>query len=140
MDAQHEAERSAAALYERDRASQQLGIRIVEVKPGQARVTMKVTADMVNGHEVCHGGYVFTLADSAFAFSCNTYNKSTVAAAASIDFLAPVRAGDELTATASEQWRSRRTGLYEVTVTNQHGERVALFRGRSHQLDGSVTD
>ena len=139
-DAQQVAERSAAALYERDQASRHLGMSIVEVKPGRARVTMRVTADMVNGHEVCHGGFVFTLADSAFAFSCNTYDRSTVAAAASIDFLAPARAGDELTATASEQWRSRRAGLYEVVVTNQKGERIALFRGRSHQLDGPVVE
>jgi len=137
-DAQQVAERSAAVLYERDRASQHLGMKVVEVKPGRARVTMRVTTDMVNGHEVCHGGLVFTLADSAFAFSCNTYDRSTVAAAASIDFLAPAHAGDELTATASEQWRSRRAGLYEVVVTNQKGERIALFRGRSHQLDGPV--
>jgi acyl-CoA thioesterase len=137
-DAQQVAERSAAALYERDRASQQLGIRILDVQPGRARVIMKVTSDMVNGHQVCHGGYLFTLADSAFAFSCNTYDRATVAAAGSIDFLAPARAGDELTATASEQWRSRRAGIYEVVVTNQKGERIALFRGRSHQLDRPV--
>src|SRR5215471_21726475 len=85
--AQQRAERAAAALYERDRASQALGMRLTAVRPGWARVTMRVRADMVNGHQVCHGGLVFALADSAFAFACNSHNESTVAAAASIDFL-----------------------------------------------------
>jgi acyl-CoA thioesterase len=95
---------------------------------------------MVNGHRICHGGLVFTLADSAFAFACNSHGESTVAAAASIDFLAPAREGDELHAVASELWRTRRNGIYEITVTNQRGERIAFFRGRSHQLSGKVTE
>jgi acyl-CoA thioesterase len=132
------AERAARTLFDRDRASQSLGIRVVEVRPGYARVVMQVRPDMVNGHRVCHGGIVFTLADSAFAFSCNSYNESTVAAAASIDFLASAFEGDELTAAAVELWRSRRSGIYEITVTNQRGERIALFRGRSHRIDGQV--
>ncbi len=138
-DAQRIAERSAQALYARDRASQALGMRLVEVRPGRARVAMSVRADMLNGHDVCHGGVVFALADSAFAFACNSYNESTVAAAAAIDFLAAARAGDELTAAASELWRTRRNGIYEIEVTNQRGERVALFRGRSYRMDGQVT-
>ena len=138
-EAQRIAEQTAQALYERDRASQALGMRVTAVRPGWARVTMTVRADMVNGHDVCHGGMVFSLADSAFAFACNTYNESTVAAAAAIDFLAAVRAGDELTAEAAELWRTRRNGIYEITVTNQRGERVALFRGRSYRIDGQVT-
>ena len=100
---------------------------------------MQVRDDMTNGHGVCHGGIVFTLADSAFAFCCNSYNEATVAAAASIDFLAPAHAGDELTAEAVELWRTRRNGIYEITVTNQRAERVALFRGRSYRIDGTVT-
>jgi len=132
------AERAVRTLFDRDRASQSLGIRVVEVRPGYARVVMQVRPDMVNGHRVCHGGIVFTLADSAFAFSCNSYNESTVAAAASIDFLGPAFEGDELTAAAVELWRSRRSGIYEITVTNQRGERIALFRGRSHRIDGQV--
>ena len=132
------AERAVRALFDRDKASQSLGIRVVEVRPGYARVVMQVRPDMVNGHRVCHGGIVFALADSAFAFSCNSYNESTVAAAASIDFLAPAFEGDELTAAAVELWRSRRSGIYEITVTNQRGERIALFRGRSHRIDGQV--
>jgi len=137
--AQRTAERSAQALFERDRASQSLGMRLVEVRPGRARVVMTVRPDMVNGHDVCHGGIVFALADSAFAFACNSYNESTVAAAGTIDFLAAARAGDELTAEASELWRTKRNGIYEISVTNQRGERVALFRGRSYQIDGQVT-
>jgi len=136
--AQRLADLSAQALFARDTAAQTLGIRILGVGPGTARLAMLVRDDMVNGHHVCHGGLVFTLADTAFAYSCNSYNESTVAAAASIDFLAPARAGDELTAVAAELWRSGRSGLYEITVTNQRSERIALFRGRSQRIAGEV--
>jgi acyl-CoA thioesterase len=139
QQAQRRAEQSAQTLYERDRASQALGMRLTAVRPGWARVVMTVRADMLNGHDLCHGGIVFALADSAFAFACNSYNESTVAAAAAIDFLAGARAGDELTAEASELWRTRRNGIYEISVTNQRGERVALFRGRSYRIEGEVT-
>jgi acyl-CoA thioesterase len=132
------AERAAAALFGRDRASQALGMRLTGMQPGGARVAMRVRADMVNGHGVCHGGIVFALADSAFAFACNSYNESTVAAAATIDYLLAAREGDELTAAASELWRTRRNGLYEIVVSNQRGERVALMRGRSHRVDGQI--
>lgn len=136
--AQRLAKRVAEALYEIDKASQALGIRIVEVRPGYARAVMRVRGDMVNGHRICHGGMVFTLADTAFAFACNTYNENTVAAAASIDFLAPAHEGDELTAVATEVWRSKRNGIYEITVTNQQSARIALFRGRSARINGQV--
>ena len=136
--AQQRAERAATALFERDGASQALGMRLAAVRPGWARVVMRVRADMVNGHGVCHGGLVFALADSAFAFACNSYNESTVAAAATIDFLAGAREGDELTAEAGELWRTRRNGIYEISVCNQRGERIALFRGRSYRIDGQV--
>jgi acyl-CoA thioesterase len=132
------AERAAHALFERDRASQGLGMRLAGVRPGSARVVLTVRGDMLNGHQVCHGGIVFALADSAFAFACNSHNESTVAAAAAIDFLATAREGDELTAEAVELWRTRRNGIYEITVVNQRGERVALFRGRSYRIDGQV--
>jgi acyl-CoA thioesterase len=138
-EAQQLAEQAARALYERDRASQSLGIRLLAVRPGWARVVMTVRPDMLNGHDVCHGGIVFSLADSAFAFACNSYNESTVAAAAAIDFLAAVRLSDELTAEAAELWRTRRNGIYEIAVWNQRGERVALFRGRSYRIEGQVT-
>jgi acyl-CoA thioesterase len=138
VQAQQLAEKVAQTLYAKDKTSQALGIRIVEIRPGHARLAMLVRGDMVNGHRICHGGMVFTLADSAFAFACNSYNESTVAAAASIDFLAASFEDDELTAVATELWRTRRNGIYEITVTNQKGARIAFFRGRSYRIDGHV--
>lgn len=132
------AERAGHGLFERDRASRGLGMRLVAVRPGSARVVMTVRADMLNGHQVCHGGIVFALADSAFAFACNSHNDSTVAASATIDFLAAAHEGDELSAEAVEVWRTRRNGIYEITVVNQRSERVALLRGRSYRIDGQV--
>jgi acyl-CoA thioesterase len=126
-------------MYEQDRASQALGMRVLEVRPGYARLAMKIREDMVNGHQLCHGGLIFTLADSAFAFACNTYDLVTVASSGTIEFLLSGRLGDELTATAEERTRSKRTGVYDVSVHNQRGECVALFRGRSHQIGGSIT-
>jgi acyl-CoA thioesterase len=137
-DAQHVAETAARRMYEQDSASRALGMRIVEIRPGFARLVMQVREDMVNGHQICHGGLIFTLADSAFAFACNTYNLVTVAAGGSIDFLRPGRLGDTLTATAEERTRSRRTGIYDVTVLNQSGECIAMFRGRSHQTSDRI--
>lgn len=132
------AELSAQALFAGDRASSNLGFRIEEVRPGCARLRMKVRTDMLNGHGTCHGGIIFAFADSAFAAACNTYNAVTVAAAASIDFLAPAHADDELTADAREVWRSKRSGIYEISVSNQRGEVLALFRGRSHCTGGQI--
>jgi acyl-CoA thioesterase len=136
--AQRTAERAVRVLYEQDRASRSLGMRITRVAPGEAEMTMQVRTDMTNGHAICHGGFVFALADSTFAFACNSHGDSTVAAAASIDFLVPVRAGDTLTATARELWRGGRSGLYEIVVANQRGESVALFRGRSQRVRGRL--
>lgn len=138
QQAQRLAERVTEVLYEQDRTSKALGIRIDEVRPGYARLSMVMRADMTNGHRIGHGGMVFTLADTAFAFACNSRNESNVAASASIDFLAPSHEGDELTAVATELWRSGRSGIYEITVTNQKGARVALFRGRSARIAGQV--
>ena len=98
------------------------------------------TGDMVNGHHICHGGYVFTLADSTFAFACNSYNHNTVAQGCAIEFLAPAREHDVLTATGRERSRAGRTGVYDVEVTNQRGETVALFRGKSYRIKGSVIE
>lgn len=137
-DAQRLAELSADALFARDDASKSLGIRIEEVRPGFARLCMTVRADMLNGHGMCHGGLIFVLADSAFAVACNTHNAITVAAAAAIDFLAPAHVHDELTAQARELWRSKRSGIYEICVSNQRGETIALFRGRSHCIGGPL--
>lgn len=137
-DAQKVAELCAQALLAKDGASRSLGIGLDEVRPGFARLRMTVRADMVNGHGGCHGGLIFALADSAFAVACNTHNAVTVAAAASIDFLAPAQMHDELTAEARELWRTRRSGIYEINVSNQRGETIALFRGRSHCTGGQL--
>jgi acyl-CoA thioesterase len=121
-ETQRVAELAAQALLARDQASRSLGMRLEGVRPGFARLRMTVRADMLNGHDLCHGGLVFALADSAFAVACNTHNAVTVAAAGSIDFLAPARLHDELTAEARELWRSKRNGIYEICVSNQRGE------------------
>ena len=134
------AERSGRALYGGDRASHTLGMQVVSCGPGRAEVTMQVRADMVNGHAICHGGLIFALADSAFAFACNSHGDNTVAAGAAIEFLAPGREGDLLTAVAVERWRAGRTGIYEIEVRNQRAETIALFRGRSHQVAGRLID
>ncbi|MCX7896542.1 MAG: hydroxyphenylacetyl-CoA thioesterase PaaI [Rhodocyclaceae bacterium] len=142
LHASHEAERLAEevarAMWPKDAASQLLGIRIVAVRPGYARLVMTVRADMVNGHHVCHGGLIFTLADSAFAYACNSYNKNTVASACHIDFLAPAKIGDILEAEAVERSLSGRTGVYDVTVRNRNGKIIALFRGKSYRISGEV--
>jgi acyl-CoA thioesterase len=137
-DAQQLAERVAAGMFAQDRASQRLGMRIVRVAPGEAVLTMAVREDMLNGHAICHGGLVFTLADSAFAFACNSYNENTVAAGCSIEFLAASREGDVLTASARERHLSGRTGIYDIDVTNQNGDTVALFRGKSTRIRGTI--
>jgi acyl-CoA thioesterase len=137
-DPQSVAEASARAMFGQDRASQALGMRILEVRPGYALLAMTVREDMVNGHKICHGGLIFTLADSAFAFACNTYDLVTVAASGSIEFLLPGRLGDELTAVAEERTRSKRAGVYDVAVRNQRGECIAMFRGRSHEIGGNI--
>ena len=110
------ARRSADAMWAGDAASRGLGMELVDVAPGRATLRMSVRADMVNGHAIGHGGFTFTLADSAFAFACNSYNRSTVAAACEIRFLAPTRLGDVLEATAVERSRAGRDGVYDVTV------------------------
>ena len=131
MDADGLAQACAEAMYAADRASQHLGITISDVGPGRATARMTVTETMVNGHGLCHGGLVFTLADTAFAFACNTHGTVTVAAGADVVFVAPVRLGDELVAVAAEKQRGRRTGICDVTVL-RGDEVVAEFRGRSH--------
>jgi acyl-CoA thioesterase len=139
-EAQALAERVAERMYSLDRASQAMGMRIASVGPGRAELTMTVRPDMLNGHAICHGGFIFTLADSAFAFACNSYNLTTVASGCSIDFLAPAREGDVLTAIGQERSASGRTGIYDIEVKNQHGEAIALFRGRSYRIKGHIVD
>ena len=138
--AQRTAERSAAAMWADDRASQWLGMTLEAVGPGTATVSMTLAEDMVNGHAIGHGGFTFTLADSAFAFACNSHNFNTVGAGCTIDYLAPGRAGDVLVAEAVEQALSGKTGVYDVVVTDQDGRKVALFRGKSHRVAGHVVD
>ena len=119
-------------MWTNDLASQDLGIEVEVTAPGKAVATLSVAKNMVNGHDICHGGFIFTLADTAFAFACNTYNRVTVAAGASIEFVRPGRLGDRLTARASEAHRGGRTGIYDITVSNQDDELIAIFRGRSY--------
>jgi acyl-CoA thioesterase len=136
--AQSLAEATRDAMYARDRAAQALGIQIQSIGPGVAVLSMKVRSDMVNGHHICHGGMIFTLADTAFAYACNSYNKNTVASACTIDFLAPGREGVVLTAEAQERSLSGRTGVYDVTVRDDSGKAIALFRGKSYRISGEV--
>lgn len=140
MDPASVARRCAQVMYDADRASRQLGIEITDVAPGAATASMTVRDDMVNGHGMCHGGYVFTLADTAFAFACNTYDERTVAAGGDISFLEPVAAGERLAARATERSRRGRSGLYDVTVSRADGTVVAEFRGRSRSLGGAMLD
>ncbi|AJY17697.1 MULTISPECIES: hydroxyphenylacetyl-CoA thioesterase PaaI [Burkholderia] len=129
---------TAQTMYEADACSRALGIEIVDVRAGYACLRMPVRADFLNGHQICHGGLIFTLADSTFAFACNSYNVNTVAAGCSIEYLRPVHGGDVLTAEATEQTRSGRHGIYDIRVTNRAGETVAMFRGKSAQIKGTV--
>ncbi|MFO7527433.1 MAG: hydroxyphenylacetyl-CoA thioesterase PaaI [Marinobacter sp.] len=138
IDPQKLAEECAEAMFARDRASQKLGMKIVSVAPGKATLSMTVGPDMIQGHGSCHGGYLFTLADSAFAFACNSYDRATVASGCSIDYMSGAKEGDLLTATAEERSRGGRTGIYDITLTNQDGRTVALFRGRSYEVRGTV--
>ena len=134
------AQRVADAMFARDRASQGLGMRITRVGAGHAELTMTVRSDMVNGHAICHGGFVFTLADSAFAFACNSYNMNTVVNGCTIEFLAPAHEGDVLTAVAQERAQVGRNGVYDVEVRNQDGVTIAYFRGKSTRIKGEVVE
>jgi len=129
---------SADAMWAEDHASRALGMSIDAVGPGSATLRMTVRRDMVNGHAIGHGGYTFTLADSAFAFACNSYNRVTVAAGAEIRFRAPTRLGDVLTATATERQRAGRDGTYDISVSNAAGTVVATFVGRSKEIGGTL--
>ena len=137
-EAQSVADAVGAGMYPRDRAAQALGIEVDAIQPGGAVCRMTVRADMVQGHGTCHGGILFTLADTAFAYACNANNRVTVALGAEIAFLAPARAGEVLTATARERSRAGRTGIYDVEVRSGGGTLVALFRGTSYETRGEV--
>lgn len=139
-DAQALAELAGKTMWDRDPASQALGMKLSEIRPGYALMTMPVRRDMLNGHQTCHGGYIFMLADSAFAFACNSHNHNTVGAGCTIDYVAPGREGEMLVAEAVEQTLSGKTGVYDVKVSNQDGRLIALFRGKSHRVSGSVAE
>jgi acyl-CoA thioesterase len=136
LTAQQTADAVGVHLFANDRASKAMGMRIVAISEGAAFLEMPVRDDMVNGFDICHGGFITTLADSAFAFACNSTGDMTVAAGLTVDFLAPARAGDVLTARAFEVVQSGRNGVYDITVTNQRGEQVAMVRGRAHRIKG----
>ncbi|MEH0164964.1 hydroxyphenylacetyl-CoA thioesterase PaaI [Roseateles microcysteis] len=136
LSPQQIAERVRDAMFANDRASKGLGMEILAISPGGATLTMTVREDMLNGLDICHGGFITTLADSAFAFACNAYNEMTVASGFDVSIVAPGKLGDRLTAVAEEVQLSGRTGVYDITVRNQRDELVALFRGRSYRLKG----
>ncbi len=136
--AQKIAEAARDAMWAEDRASQALGMEVLEVGPGRARLRMIVRPDMCNGHRLCHGGMIFTLADSAFAFACNSHNRVTVANNCAITFIASAREGDVLTAEAVERHRGGRSGVCDVTVSDQSGTLIAVFRGHSTQIKGEL--
>ncbi len=138
MDALAVAKASAEKMWADDEASKALGMEIVSVSPGKATMTMTVTDKMVNGHKICHGGYIFLLADSTFAFACNTYNQVTVAQQCAVTFIRPGKLGDRLRAEAIEISRSGRSGIYDITVTRDDGKVIAEFRGHSRAIEGEI--
>jgi acyl-CoA thioesterase len=132
MDELEIAKQCGETMWETDIAARSLDISVELTGVGEACATLEIRPEMLNGYNVCHGGYLFTLADTAFAYACNSYNKITMAAGASIEFLRPAKLGDRIVATASERHRGGRTGTYDVSLKNQDGEEIALFRGRSY--------
>lgn len=138
MDAPTLARTCADAMWAEDSATRSLGLQLISVEPGHAVVAMTVTENMVNGHNICHGGFIFTLADSAFAYACNTYNQRTVAQHCAVTFLNPAQLGDRLVANAVERHRGGRSGMYDVTVTREEGFVIAEFRGLSRVVGGEL--
>jgi len=134
------AQRCADILWQRDKATQALGMQLISVSAGSAKLAMVVRPDMINGHGTCHGGFIFTLADSAFAFACNTYDERTVAQHAQVSFIAPASSGDNLIAHAVERSRTGRSGIYDITVTLEDGKQIAEFRGLSRTIGGSIVE
>ena len=141
MDETALAQQVGQVMFAKDRATREtVGMDLLSCTPGRASMRMVVQDKHLNGHQTCHGGFIFTLADSTFAFACNSHNKNAVAAACSIEFLKPAHLGDELLTEGVEQVLSGRHGIYDVKVTNQRGETVALFRGKSAQIPGTVVN
>ncbi len=128
-----------SAMFAADRASREfMQMELISCAPGRASMRMTVRGEQLNGHQICHGGFIFTLADSTFAFACNSHGKSAVAATAHIDFLKPAHEGDVLTCEAQEQTLQGRHGIYDMRVTNQRGEVIAMFRGKSAQISAQI--
>jgi acyl-CoA thioesterase len=140
VNAQQLAEACAAAMWAEDRASAGLGMRIARVAPGECEMTMTVEARMVNGHGICHGGFIFALADSAFAFACNSLNRRAVAQSNSITYLRPARLGEVLRARATQTAVAGRSGITDVVVTGAEERQVAVFRGLSRVIDGHLVE
>ena len=141
MDETALAQQVGQVMFAKDRATREtVGMDLLSCTPGRASMRMVVQDKHLNGHQTCHGGFIFTLADSTFAFACNSHNHNAVAAACSIEFLKPAHLGDELLTEGVEQVLSGRHGIYDVKVTNQRGETVALFRGKSAQIPGTVVN
>ena len=136
QDKQRIAEAVRQGLFANDTAARSLGMDVEAIGPGTARISMTVRPDMLNGFDICHGGFITTLADTAFAYACNSYNELTVAAGIVVDFIAPVHEGDRLTAEAREVALKGRSGVYDITVTNQDKKTVAVMRGRSFTQKG----
>lgn len=137
LSAQEIAEKCAESMWALDNASQKLGMKLDGIAPGEATMSMMITDDMTNGHKTCHGGYIFTLADSCFAFACNGRNQCSVAQHCSISYVAPAFANDRLLAVAREQAHYGRSGIYDIRVTNQKGDLIAEFRGHSRTIKGT---
>ena len=139
MTPQQTAELVRDGMFARDRAAQSLAMRITHIAAGEATIEMAVRDDMLNGFDTCHGGFITTLGDTAFAYACNTRNELTVASGLSVDFVAPGRPGDVLVAEAKELSQAGRTGVYDVTIRNRQGQLIALFRGKSYSMKGKPT-
>ena len=137
-DPQDLARRAAEAMWADDKASQSLGMSLEDIRPGKAVLAMRITDTMVNGHGICHGGFIFTLADSAFAFACNSHNQRAVAQHCMVSYLQPARLGDRLLAVATERTKEGRNGMCDVTVTRADGTRIAEFRGFSRTIEGTL--
>lgn len=138
LDPQALAEAVGQALFSRDPVAKSLGIRLLEISPGRARMEMRVRPDMVNGHGTCHGGMIFTLADACFAYACHSRNRNAVAQRADISFIATAPVDALLTAIAEERATTGRSGVYDISVTDEQGRTIGLFRGHSRQISGDV--
>ena len=138
MEPKELARACADRMWADDSASKGLGMQLISVEPGRSVLAMTVTDKMVNGHNLCHGGFIFTLADSAFAFACNTYNQRAVAQHCSVTFINPGKLGDRLTARGVERQRFGRSGIYDITVTREDGAIIAEFRGHSRTIEGEI--